>query len=179
MRPRSRRKERTSHEGEAKLLADVPGCVIVRRHLSVGHAESILYQSSTPFPRRFFVGRSHANYVYVDDVANALTACAVSAGATGTYIVSDDRPLEDFIGAIARELGRKPPRLRVPEPAARLAAKAVQHIPGIPLTPSRVAALARKVAYPSARIKSELGFTFRVSVEEGLRRLIAHSRGQP
>jgi nucleoside-diphosphate-sugar epimerase len=167
-----------------ELLAAVPGCVIVRPSIVFGPEmpNRSLYQLVDAVHKGvfFFVGRDAiANYVYVDDVADALIACACAAGARGTYIVSDDRPLEEFIGTIARELGRKPPRLRVPEPAARFAAKAAQHLPGVPLTPSRVAALARKVAYPSTRIRSELGFTFRVSVEEGLRRLIADWRGEP
>ena len=165
------------------MLAALPACVIVRPSIVFGPGmpNRSLYQLIAAIERGmfFFVGRGAiANYVFVDDVADALVACARSPAARGAYIVSDDRPLEDFVGAIARELGRKTPRLRLPERAARLAASAARYIPGFPLTPSRVAALARKVSYPSSRIRTELGYSFRVSIEEGLRRLVADWRGQ-
>ena len=126
----------------------------------------------------FFVGHGAiATYVYVDDVAAALALCGTSPGASGVYNLSDDRPLDQFIGAMALELGRPAPRLRIPVPAARLAAQALRHITRTPLTPARVAALARGVSYSSERIRTHLGFTFRVGVEEGLRRLIHEWRG--
>jgi nucleoside-diphosphate-sugar epimerase len=125
----------------------------------------------------FFVGHGAiANYVYVDDVAAALALCGTSPRATGVYNLSDDRPLEQFIGAIARELGRPAPRLRIPEPAARFAALALRRVARTPLTPARVAALTRAVRYSSERIRTHLGFTFSVSIEEGLRRLIREWR---
>ena len=126
----------------------------------------------------FFIGRGAiATYVFVDDVAAALALCGTSPRASGVYNLSDDRPLEQFIGAIARELGRPAPRLRIPEPAARLAALGLRRVTRTPLTPARVAALTRAVSYSSERIQTQLGFTFAVAVEEGLRRLIREWRG--
>jgi nucleoside-diphosphate-sugar epimerase len=92
------------------------------------------------------------------------------------YVLSDDRPMEDFIGAMAHALGRQAPRWRVPEPAARLAAKLMSPVPGFLLSASRVEALTRAVRYSSARIRRELGYAFAVSIEEGLRRLVADWR---
>lgn len=165
------------------LLAGLPACAILRPSIVFGPGmpNRSLYQliAAIECGVFFFVGRGAiANYVFVDDVADALLACAGSPAAQGAYIVSDDRPLEDFVGAIARALGRKPPRLRLPEPAARLVAGVARYVPGIPLTPARVAALARKVSYPSRRIRAELGYSFRVSIEEGLRRVVADWRAQ-
>lgn len=117
-----------------------------------------------------------ANYVYVDDVADALLLCGVSLRAGGCYILSDDRPLEDFIGAIAAALGRRAPTWRVPEAPLRLLARLAQRVPGSPLTESRIDALTRGVRYSSMRIREELGYAFGVSIEEGLRRFVASLR---
>lgn len=126
----------------------------------------------------FFIGHGAiANYVYVDDVADALVTCGTATTAAGVYNLSDDRPMEQFIGTIARELGKNAPRVRVPERLARVAARALQYIPGFPLTEPRIDALTRQVRYPSNRIQHELGYSFRVSIDEGLRRLVSHWRG--
>jgi nucleoside-diphosphate-sugar epimerase len=115
-----------------------------------------------------------ANYVYVDDLADALALCALAPGAAGVYNLSDDRAFEDLIAAIAAALGRPGRFARLPEAIARLIAL----VPGAPLTAGRVDALTRRVRYPSARIREELGFRFAVSVEAGLERLVADWRAR-
>jgi nucleoside-diphosphate-sugar epimerase len=117
-----------------------------------------------------------ANYVYVDDVADALVLCGTSVRANGVYHLSDDLPMEDFIAAIAAALGRPAPTRRLPERPLRLLARLGQRIPGFPLTESRIDALTRNVRYSSTRIREELGFTFAVSIEDGLRRYVASLR---
>jgi nucleoside-diphosphate-sugar epimerase len=118
----------------------------------------------------FFIGTGAiANYVYVDDVADALVACAMQPRAADAYVLSDDRPMDAFIGLIASK--RRPPTM--PEWVARGVATLAGWVPGFPLTNSRVDALTRRVHYSPARIQRELGYTFRVSIEEGLRRLVA------
>jgi nucleoside-diphosphate-sugar epimerase len=137
-----------------------------------------LYQLVTAVDRGlfFFVNREAiANYVYVDDVAEALAACS-SAPVDTLYNLSDDRTMEEFIGAIAVQLGRATPRLTVSEGVARLAARVGSAIPRFPLTISRIEALSRQVRYPSRRIRCELNYEFRVSIEEGLRRFVADWR---
>jgi nucleoside-diphosphate-sugar epimerase len=121
-----------------------------------------------------FVGApgNMANYVFVDDVADALWLCATSSDARGVYNLSDDRTMETFIGVIAQALQRPTPSLRIPELPLRLAARVLQLFPGSPLTVSRVEALTRRTTYPASHIRQELGFEFRVSIEEGLRRLV-------
>lgn len=121
----------------------------------------------------FHIGNNAiANYVYVDDVADALLACAAK-DSRGVYIVSDDRPMENFIAAIADSVGskRRPPR--IPALLARAAAAVGSCVPGFPLTRSRVDVLTRKVRYSSSRIQSEREYSFRVSIEQGLRRTLA------
>jgi nucleoside-diphosphate-sugar epimerase len=105
-----------------------------------------------------------------------LLSCGTAPAARGVYNLSDDRPMEQFVGAIAGALGRPAPRLRVPEPVARAMAALLGAVPGFPLTASRVEALSRRVRYPPARIQRELGYSFGVSVEQGLQRLVADWR---
>ena len=119
-----------------------------------------------------------ANYVYVDDIADALFRCGASARASGVYTLSDDRPMEDFIAAIAAALGRPAPTRRLPEGPLRLLARLGQRLPGFPLTESRIDALTRNVRYPGRRIREQLGFTCAVSIEEGLRRYVASLRSR-
>lgn len=114
-----------------------------------------------------------ATYVYVDDVAEALLLCGTSAAARGSYNLSDDRPWDDFIAAIAAALGRPAPARRVSEAPLRWLARLAGLVPGSPLTEARIDAMTRNVRYPAARIRRELGFAFGVSIEEGLRRYVA------
>jgi nucleoside-diphosphate-sugar epimerase len=117
-----------------------------------------------------------ANYVFVDDVAEALWLCATAPNARGVYNLSDDRRMEAFVASIAIALGRPVPEFRLPEAPLRLAAMLLERFPGAPLTQSRVDALSRRAVYPSDRIRRELGFEFGIGVEEGLRRLVADWR---
>jgi nucleoside-diphosphate-sugar epimerase len=128
----------------------------------------------------FFLGPpgASANYVYVDDVVNALMLCAEHPQARGrTYIVSDYRTMEQFVGTIAKVVGVGEPRWRLPEGPVRLAARLLQPLPGFPLKESRVDALVNRAVYSSRRIEDELGFAVGVPMEEGLRRLIAAAEG--
>jgi nucleoside-diphosphate-sugar epimerase len=122
----------------------------------------------------FFIGRSgaSANYVHVDNVVDALLLCGLHPSAVGrTYIVSDFVELEHFVAMLAKSLGRPTPKLRVPESVARLVARLGNMIPKFPLTPSRVDALVVRSRYSIERIRRELGFELRVTMEEGLREL--------
>jgi nucleoside-diphosphate-sugar epimerase len=147
-----------------------------------GMPNQSLYQLLSLVERGWFVYAgapgAMANYVFVDDVADALWLCATSPAARDVYNLSDDRTMEAFVTAIASALGRPAPRVRLPEGLLRGAARILRGVPGMPLTESRIVALTRHTAYPSARIREELGFRFIVGVEEGLRRLVADWRSR-
>ena len=175
--------ERTKVEADLLVQRALPA-VTLRPSIAFGPAmpNRSLYQLLQAVDRGlfFFIGRGAvANYVYVDDVADALLACGTAPQASGVYVLSDDRPLEQFIATVAAALGRRPPGLRVPETLARVVAHALRHIPHFPLTPQRVDALTRRVRYASNRIQAELGYAFRVSVEQGISRLVSYWRSRP
>lgn len=116
-------------------------------------------------------GNAIANYVHVDDVAEALLLAASSglpdgrsAAPSRTYIVSDDMPLRELVDLVEAAAGISRPAGSIPEWTARAAAWTLGRIPGFPLTVSRVDALTRSVRFSSERIRAELGFVPGVGV---------------
>jgi nucleoside-diphosphate-sugar epimerase len=119
----------------------------------------------------FFIGRAGAvaNYAHAENVVEALTRCGDHPLATGgVFHVSDHRNLEDFIGVIARELGRRQPWLRIPERLARTSAKLFGRLPRFPLTEARITGLVNRTIYSNERIERKLGYAHLVTMEEGL-----------
>lgn len=130
----------------------------------------------------FFIGPSgaSANYIYVDNVVDAMLLCATLPQAQGqTFILSDHRPLEEFVAAIADALGRTVPRLRVPEPLARMIARTAGLMPGFPLTSSRVDALTDRVVYSARHINRELNYVHNVSMANGVQKTVQTWRQKP
>lgn len=119
-------------------------------------------------------GRSIANYVHVGNVVDALILCASKnlPESGRVYIVSDSCPMGQFVEYIAGALGKKTPRCRLPERAARFLARVGEYLPGFPLRESRVDALTNAVRYSGARIEHELGYRNRISLEEGVIELV-------
>jgi len=123
----------------------------------------------------FFIGPpcASANYIYVDNVVDGMLCCATLPEARGqTFILSDHRPLEEFVAAIADALGRPAPRLRVPEQLVRVAATVFRVMPGFPLTNSRIDALTDRVVYSTQHISRGLNYVHNVSMEDGVHRVV-------
>lgn len=124
----------------------------------------------------FYIGKpgASANYIHVDNVADGLIRCGTMLPAQGrTYNLSDHCTMEHFVGLIAEALGRASPWLRIPRPIAQLAGSTLGKLPGFPLTQSRVDALANRSIYPISRIRQELAYHHVISMEDGLRELVA------
>lgn len=124
----------------------------------------------------FYIGSpgATANYVHVGNVVDALMLAAGSPLPENgrAYIVSDHCTMEEFVAMIAEALGRKPPRLRLPEGPVRLAARLCEGVPGFPLTTSRIDALTNRVVYSSRRIEQELGYRHRITMADGIGELV-------
>ena len=124
----------------------------------------------------FFIGKpgASANYIHVDNVVEGLVRCGTMLPAKGrTYNLSDRCSMEHFSGIIADALGQRLPRLRLPKPVAQLAGVSLGKLPGFPLTQSRINALTNRSTYPISRIQEELGYRHIISMENGLRELVA------
>ena len=125
----------------------------------------------------FFVGKpgASANYIHVDNVAEALLLCGTMPQAAGqAYNLSDHRTMEQFVGMIAQCLGKGMPRTRVPEPFIRPLARLLGGLLGVPLTEARVDALTGRAVYSNKKIERELGYRHPVSMEDGLRGLTGY-----
>lgn len=123
----------------------------------------------------FFIGKpgASANYIYVDNVVDALLLCGTAPTAKGRiYNLSDYCSLEEFVTTIASLLGKKIPTLRAAEPLARILVNTFGKIPAFPLTQSRIDALTNRSIYSISCIQQELGYEHRISMEEGLQHLV-------
>lgn len=122
--------------------------------------------------RFFYIGPTGAllPYIHVDDVVQGLMLCGHEQNALyQTFNLSENILLEEFVGLVAHELGCPPPAMRLPGPLIRMCTGVLQHIPGFPLTISRIDALTRRVIYPSGRIVETLGYSPLVGWREGVR----------
>jgi nucleoside-diphosphate-sugar epimerase len=123
----------------------------------------------------FFIGKpgASANYVYVENLVDALVLCGQLPKARGQiYNLSDYATLEHLVEVICDELGKPAPWLRLPESLVRVVTKPLQKIPGFPLTEFRIAGMTHRPVYSYEKIKKELGFVHKVLIGEGLRQLV-------
>ena len=127
----------------------------------------------------FFVGRpgASANYIHVDNVVEALLRCGFGNSAAGhIFNLSDHCTIQAFVQMMAEQLGVPAPTLRLPETPTRWLARAMQSVPGWPLTLSRVNALTSQVNYPTSKIESLLSYRHKTSMAEGIADLVRDYR---
>ena len=118
-----------------------------------------------------FVGTpgASANYIHVANVVDALHLCATRPNARNRlYNLSDHTTVEAFVDIIAKGLGKPTPGLRLPKTLMRGMAHTFGWLPRFPLTPSRVDALTNRTTYSIDRVRTELGYAHRVSMQQGL-----------
>ncbi len=154
-------------------------CIVVRPSNVYGAdmPNQSLFQMIDKIQRRlfFYIGKpgAVANFVPVENVVDALVLCGTaSLPAHGkTYIVSDYRVMETFVGAIASGLGMPPPRIRLPETLMRGICNVAQKIPGFPLSLSRIDVLTNRVVFRADKIRADLKFEHRITMEAGMQAL--------
>jgi len=126
-------------------------------------------------------GQNRVDLTYVDNVAHALLLALDAPAASGhTYtITNDEHPrLWDVITAVLRGLDLPADLRAVPLPAALAAATLMEaraHLTGQEplLTRYSVAILARTQTYDIAAARRDLGYTPRITLDEGIARTIA------
>ncbi len=126
----------------------------------------------------FYIGRKQAiaNYIHVDNVIEALLLCAYSSSnnyVDNVYNLSQDCLLQEFVNTISTYLGKKNPTLHLPEIPVRASVKLLEKIPGFPLTTSRINALTNRKRYSIDKITNCLGYKEKISIEEGLKKLVS------
>jgi nucleoside-diphosphate-sugar epimerase len=121
-------------------------------------------------------GEARLHPVYIDDLTSALLLCAESPQALGrSYTIAGDRPvtIKELATAIAHAQGRELAGGSIPLWLANLASDIFALVPGLqgeraPLTRSRVKFLTNSRVYDISRAESELGYTPRIGLEEGM-----------
>jgi len=122
-------------------------------------------------------GKALLHSVYIDDLLAALLLCDEQPQAVGrSYNIAGERPVtvRELATAIAHALDRELPAGSIPLWLANLASDIFALMPGLkgehaPLTRSRVKFLTHSRIYDISRAKSELGYTPRVELEEGMK----------
>jgi nucleoside-diphosphate-sugar epimerase len=127
--------------------------------------------------RFFYIGPrgAIATYVHVDDVVQALIACA-SAPSGGIYNISSDCTWEVLIDRISELTGVRPPRLRIPSMALQTVISLVGDRIRLPLTSARLASLTNRSRYPTDRITSDLGFRYCRPMPDGIQDIVKAMR---
>ena len=118
---------------------------------------------------------SIATYVHVDDVARALIACQ-DAPSGSVFNLSSDCMWDDLVGEIARLVGVRAPRLRLPLLPLKAALRALDGRIKLPITSSRLASLTNRSTYSSTRIIQDLGFTFSRPMPDGIEDVVKAMR---
>jgi nucleoside-diphosphate-sugar epimerase len=124
-------------------------------------------------------GRNAVPFVYVTDVVQGLLLALDQEQAVGqAYNITSDRPLtqEEFLRALAQEIGAKPPRVHIPYRALYAAGYAAERLAGLtrswrrpPVTRLGVAFIGTDNRYAIDKAQQQLGYTPQVGVREGLR----------
>jgi nucleoside-diphosphate-sugar epimerase len=124
----------------------------------------------------FFVGfkkGASANYVPVENVIEALFLAATNPRANNEiYIISSWCTIEEFVGTIAKSLGKLGPKLRISIRFTKGVAMLTSFIPKNPLTVARINALSNRTIYKTTKIESQLSYKPVVSIEDTIKELV-------
>lgn len=130
-------------------------------------------------------GRNTCHPTYIDDLVDGLLLCLRVGRPGETYQITGPRPVtfRELAETIARELGVRPPRWRVPRPVAwtgALGLEAVGKVTGrtAPLSRTGVAFFSESRRSTYAKAHRDLGYTPRVELAEGVARSVAWYRAE-
>jgi len=134
----------------------------------------------------FYLGKQNVyfNYVYADDVAQACCDVLENAKASNQILqVATPVPLPDAVDTVARELKVEPPKRRLPRWlgfAAGASLGTIQRVLGIrvPFDLRRYRDMVAPTIYSGRKLERDFGFTPKVGLREGLRRLAQYYRAQ-
>jgi nucleoside-diphosphate-sugar epimerase len=121
-------------------------------------------------------GEGLTNHLYVDNLVDAYLLAAESDHSAGqAYIISDGvgTPWRDFFGHYARMMGKGPlpsiPKERALQKAAEAEARAESTGRPPSLTRAAVTLMTQKAVFRIDKARLELGYTPRISLDEGMR----------
>ena len=172
-----------------QMAADIP-VVIVRISETYGPSDGRLLKLFRAIATRRFVmigpGRNLHHPVYVDDLVEGLRQAAAAGGAVGHVMVlagPDAITTDEMVAAIARAVGRRSPRLRIPLLPVMAAAAVLETTLrplGIqpPLHRRRMNFFVKGFRFTGRDARELIGYRPNVSFAEGAARTAAWYRGQ-
>jgi nucleoside-diphosphate-sugar epimerase len=139
---------------------------ILRPSIVIGNAmsnQSVLSLVAMIRRRLFFYIGSRsaiATYIHIDDVVDALLACAANKRAENQiFNVSNDCGWCEIVDEVARRAKIQSPRLCVPERVVRMLVSCASLFWQGPLTQERIDALVKQTHYPSTKLNEVIGLT--------------------
>lgn len=128
----------------------------------------------------FFPGppeTARANYIYVDNVIDALYCCATNHKAKNqVFIINDSLSMLQFVETICLALNKSTIPRKVPVFLINYFLFLFSLFPvKLPLTPERIMALTDKRSFSNQKIANLLGFSNKVKLREGLQRMVQRS----
>ena len=169
------------------------GVTIVRPGLLLGERDRAIFPGTVAFLRSGSAvylgpGTNRLPYVYVGDVADACILGATSDNALGRIynVASDEKVTQrDLFSAISEAMEIPLPKRSVPVPALYAAAAAMETAAVLggrknrpQITRFGVLLLALNYREDTARIRSELGWTSPVTLQEAIRRTVEARRSK-
>jgi nucleoside-diphosphate-sugar epimerase len=125
----------------------------------------------------FFVGNPELcmmNYVFIDDVVDAIVACMANPNALNNdFIISDVLDQRSFVQLVKSEVGGGWTPV-IPESVVRTLFLLARFIPKFPLSQGRLNALTNRAVYSVDKIRDCLGFAPKVGSQDGLRQYCQH-----
>ncbi|HEY3268700.1 MAG TPA: NAD-dependent epimerase/dehydratase family protein [Armatimonadota bacterium] len=135
----------------------------------------IAFLNRSPVFPLFGDGRSLMQPVYVEDLADGITAAMTNPNSEQkAYDLAGPHPImyKDIIAVILGVLERRVTRVRVPMAPAIAAVRALQWLPGFPINDEQVLRLQEDKAFDISPAREDLGFSPR-SFDKGIRLEIA------
>ena len=114
------------------------------------------------------------NYVYIDDVVDAIITSLGNPNAINNdFILSDIIDLRSFVQIVKSEVGGGWTPV-IPESMVRTIFPVAKFIPKFPLSQGHLNALTNRAVYSADKIRSCLGFVPKVGSQDGLRQYCQH-----
>ena len=122
--------------------------------------------------------KSFANYVYVDNVVDALYTSAINNKTINQiFIINDCLTFKEFIDVITRGLGKNNIQLQLPVLVTRIALFILNMFGlSIPLTQARINAMTDRRRYSISKAQKYLGYKNRITLDDGLTKVVLKTK---
>jgi nucleoside-diphosphate-sugar epimerase len=185
--------ERTKYEGERLALITARGMDlplgVVRPTFTYGPGDphKLLMFKMIKSGLFFYIGDglSTNHPVYIDDLIDGIFIMIEKRPVQQVYIIGGSAPVtkKKWATTIANELGVKPPFLRIPEKMAWVSSVIMEQIGGliginVPLTRSRVMAMAKYWSMDISKARRDLGYNPKVNLTDGVAQTVLWYKNQ-